>query len=293
MTEPTREINLADLFEEATRAVAAHQREINELDGYNGNHGDNIVTNANAITSELRKHRKDPPAEALKAAGQKIAREGAGGSSRYYAQGLQQAAEQLAGKEKLNAADGMTLIQTLLGALPREGYPEPEQTQSTSTVLDMLTAMAGGGQQTTQPAQPVPQASSGGSLLDTLVGLAGGQQTQPTQTAPQQADSQLAGILGMLTGGNAPQQGATQTAQPAQTADDNGLDLGDVVETLLPAGLAYLQARQGGADTAQAGQAALLQALMGGQQPQPSTSREAAGIVLAQSMLKALLGNRS
>jgi hypothetical protein len=258
MTEPTREIDLADLFEEATRAVAAHQGEINELDGYNGNHGDNLVTNVNTVTSELRKHRKDPPAEALKAAGQKIAREGAGGSSRYYAKGLQQAAEQLAGKERFEASDGMTLIQTLLGALPREGYPEPEETQSTSTVLDMLTAMAGGGQQ--------------------------------TQAAPQQADNPLAGILGMLTGGDASQQTA---AQPAQTSEDDGLDLGDVVETLLPAGLAYLQARKGGADAAQAGQAALLQALMGEQQPQPSTSREAAGIVLAQSMLKALVGKRS
>jgi hypothetical protein len=64
---------------------------------------------------------------------------------------------------------------------------------------------------------------------------------------------------------------------------------------LLPAGLAFLQARQSGADTAEAAGQALIGALMG-QQPtnplQAGTSRTAAGGLIAQSVLQALAGRR-
>jgi hypothetical protein len=38
-------VDLADLFAVAQEMIAAHQQEINGLDGYNGNHGDNMVQN--------------------------------------------------------------------------------------------------------------------------------------------------------------------------------------------------------------------------------------------------------
>lgn len=288
MTETEATIDLVDLFEEAARAVAEHKQEINELDGYNGNHGDNMVANVNAIASTLRAHQQERPTEALKSASRKMAEGGAGGTSQYYAKGLQTAAERLSDKERLSAADGMTLIQTLLGALPREGYPQPQE--ASPTVLDMLTAFSGSWQPA-QQAPPAPQASQAGGLLDALMGLSGAQAAPAAQQpAPQQTADPLAGLLGMLTGAETQPPTPPQTTEPA---DDAGLDLGDVIETLLPAGLAYLQARQSGADGAQAGQAALMQALLGGQRPQPSTSRDAAGMVIAQSMLRALLKRRA
>ena len=45
-TSPT----LADLFGAALRSVAAQREEINALDGFNGNHGDNMVQNLQIIT---------------------------------------------------------------------------------------------------------------------------------------------------------------------------------------------------------------------------------------------------
>ncbi|MGC9349509.1 MAG: hypothetical protein ACP5JG_15325 [Anaerolineae bacterium] len=289
MTESRATIDLASLFEEAMDAVAAHQREINALDGYNGNHGDNMVENVNTITSTLRAHREEPPSKALEVAGQKLAEKGAGGTSQYYAKGLQQAAERLSGKSQLSPSDGMTLIETLLGAIPAEGYPEPEETGT--TVLDLLTAMSQGAGERTVSAQPAPQPSQAGGLLDALVSLAGGQESAdlPDARARQPTDP-LAGLLDALTGAGAPNQSQTPETTSAQS---EGFDMGDVIDRLLPAGLAYLQARQEGADGVEAGQAALMRALLGKQTPHPRTSREAAGTVIAQSMLKALLRRRA
>jgi hypothetical protein len=80
--------------------------------------------------------------------------------------------------------------------------------------------------------------------------------------------------------------------QPQAEGQDDGLDMGDVVSTLLPAGLAFLQAKQSGADTATALGQALTGALMSGQvNPlQAGTPRAAAGGLVAQSILKALTG---
>jgi len=94
-------------------------------------------------------------------------------------------------------------------------------------------------------------------------------------------------ILGSV-GGQPPQAG------PAGPQDD-GLDLGDVLNALLPAGLAFLQARQSGADTAKAAGQALIGALMGRGHMNPlqaGTSRTAAGGLIAQSILQALTGRR-
>ena len=70
------------------------------------------------------------------------------------------------------------------------------------------------------------------------------------------------------------------------------MDVGDVVNALLPAGLAFLQAKQGGADNVSAAGQALVGALMGGQAApaqQATTPRAAAGGLIAQGLIQALL----
>ena len=223
MGEPT--FDLGRLFGTALQAMTAHRREINALDGYNGNHGDNMVENLRLITDALEARSSQPPAKQLAYAGRRLESRGRGGTSQYYARGLSQAAEQLQGRTSLDATDVMTLVQLLLGAIPDEGSQ--------------------------------PQPAAGGSVLEQVLGLVGGQ-------APQAAPS------------------------PA----DEGVDVGDVLEALLPAGLAFLQAKQSGADTASAAGQALISALMGGRvNPlQARTPRTAAGGLVAQSILQALIG---
>ncbi len=301
MTETQDSIDLVGLFEAAAQAVAAQKDGINALDGYNGNHGDNMVQNVRLITDAVRAHKSDPPDEALRYAGAKLREQGQGGTSQFYSRGLLQAADQFAGKTELKAADGISLIQSLLGAIPAQGYPQPEE--STPSVLDLFMNM-GGAAAGTQPAPT--QQQSGGGLLEILTGLGGAGAAQPQQAggrlemrtgwggagaAQQQAQPQQAGgLLEMLTdlgGAGTPQPQAP--AQPAQP-EEGELDLGGLLGKLLPAGLAYLQAKQSGADSSQAMQTALVSAVLGIQPSQAQTPRQGAGAALAQGMLKALLG---
>jgi hypothetical protein len=221
--QPT--LDLSDLFGAALQAVSAHRQEINDLDGYNGNHGDNMVENVRMIVDALRQKSAQAPSEALGYASERLRSEGRGGTSQYYARGLGQAAERLEGRSSLEPDDIMSVVQSLLGAIPSQGYPEQ------------------------------PQAVD--SVLEQVLGMAGGQ-------------------------------------RPQARRQDRGSGLAGLLSALLPAGLAFLQAKQAGADTASAASQALIGALMGGQvNPlQAGTPRAAAGGLIAQSILQALTGQR-
>jgi hypothetical protein len=110
-----------------------------------------------------------------------------------------------------------------------------------------------------------PQPQAGGSVLDQVLGMASKQRPQ-----------------------------ARPFDQAQGRPQDSDLDLDDVLNVLLPAGLAFLQAKQSGADTASAAKQALMSALMGGQvNPlQAGTPRTAAGGLMAQSILQALATGR-
>jgi hypothetical protein len=225
--------DLSNLFGAALEAMAANRQDINDLDGYNGNHGDNMVENLRLITESLQEKSSQTPAEALGYASQRLQSDGRGGTSQYYARGLGQAAEQLQGRASLDGNDVMSLVQMLLGAIPSEGH------------------------------EPQPQA--GGSVLDQVLGMASEQRPQ-----------------------------ARPFDQAQGRPQDSDLDLDDVLNVLLPAGLAFLQAKQSGADTASAAKQALMSALMGGQMNplQAGTPRTAAGGLMAQSILQALATGR-
>jgi hypothetical protein len=219
------QLDLADLFAVAQQTVAAHQQEINDLDGYNGNHGDNMAQNVQLIVDALQQNRDQPPAAALEHASQQLQAQGHGGTSQYYAQGLSQAARQLQGQSSLTQGDALSVVQALLGAIPSQGYPQQQ-----------------------------PQA--GGSVLDLVLGMSQG------QAAPQ-----------------------SPTSSPS----------GGLLRSLVPVLLALLGAKQQGADATPAPSQALIGALTGSQQVNPlqsGTPRAAAGGLIAQSLLKALLGGR-
>ena len=89
MSQPA--LDLSDLFGAALQAVTAHRQEINDLDGYNGNHGDNMVENVRMIVDALKERGTQTPSEALGYAGERLRSEGQGGTSQYYAKGLSEA----------------------------------------------------------------------------------------------------------------------------------------------------------------------------------------------------------
>lgn len=218
------QVDLAGLFAAAQEAIVSHRQEINELDGYNGNHGDNMVQNMQMIVDSLQQGRDQPPATALEQASQRLRSAGRGGTSQYYAQGLGQAAQQLQGRSDINADDALAMVQSLLGAIPNQGHPQ--------------------------------QGQAGGSVLDQVLAMS---QARPTQQQ---------------------QPGAAQSS---------------LLRALIPAVLALFRARQSGTSSSPAANQALIGALMGSQQVNPlqsGTPRAAAGGLVAQSLLKALMGGR-
>ena len=225
-----------------------NRQAINDLDGHNGNHGDNMVENLQLIVGALQSQGSQPPAEALAQASQLLRSQGRGGTSQYYARGLDQAAQQLQGQSSLEGDGVMTLVQSLLGAIPDSGFVEQPAAQE--SVLGSILGLLGGAQQQQSPAHE--------GALDSVLGLLGGAQQQQQQPA------------------------------------NDKVDAGDVLGMLLPAGMAFVQARQAGADPKAAAGQALISALMDGQANplQARSPRAAAGGLIAQSILQALAGQR-
>lgn len=268
--------DLSSLFGTALQALTANKQQINQMDGYNGNHGDNIVSTISLITQGLQKNQSKPPAEALQSAASLVQTQGQGGSSRYYAQGLQQAAAKVQGKDSLDDNDVMSLVQNILGAVPAQGGGEG------GSVMEVLSGLAG---RQAAPAQPQPQAG-GNDLLSGILGMVtgqdAGQANQPAAQPQAGGNDLLGGLLGMVTG-----QGNQPATQP-QAGNPPGLDMND----LMNAGMAFMQATQSGADTKTALTQAAMSGLLGVNPMQAGTPRAAAGGVLAQSVLQALMNRR-
>lgn len=113
-------------------------------------------------------------------------------------------------------------------------------------------------------AQPQQQQQPGADLLGSLLG--GGGSASPGGD-----------LLGTLLGG-------AQPAQGGQQGQDNGLDVGD----LLNAGMAFMNAKQSGQSTLQAGLNALIAAGPLGQRPH----RQQSGQLVANALLQAFMKNR-
>ena len=113
--------DLSNLFGTALSAVRNNRQQINALDSYNGNHGDNMVHNLDVITQALRSEASQPPAVALETAARQLQTQGRGTTSQYYATGLTKAASQLRGKSALSNTDVTKLTHTMLGSVPARG----------------------------------------------------------------------------------------------------------------------------------------------------------------------------
>ena len=217
-------IDLSSLFSAALKAMKTNQQEINELDGYNGNHGDNMTDNMRIITEALQAKRSQPPSDALEYARQMLETQGKGGTSKYYAQGLSEAADQFQGRSQLNASDIIPLLTSILGAVPGSG--DPQQTGLETSVLQQI-------------------------------------------------------------------MGLTNQQQAQARSSSNTPNVSRLLDALLPAGTAFLQAKASGADNASAAQNAMMRALTAGtvNPLQTGKPRSAAAGLVAQTILKALAGS--
>ena len=209
----TTRVDLVDLFQNVTQALAANQQTLDQADDYNHNHGSNMVQTFQTVTNALEKKRGASASSALGYAAKTLSRQANSGSSQLYAQNLAEAATKFKGK-RVNEKGALDLLQTLIGA-------------------------QAGGQSGSQPGAP-----TGG-------------------------DDMLGSLLGGLTGGGS-----------SQSSGQGGLNL----QNLLQAGMAYMQASQGGASTMQA----LVQAFVAGSGMGNARHRSESTQLVVSSFLQAL-----
>jgi hypothetical protein len=325
MPKREKQVKLDKAFSAAYRSVKANAKQLNALDGNNGNHGTNMAANLKVIRDTIKANPGQPPSDQLRRAADSLRQSGKGGTAQHYANGLTAAAANFEGKQSLNQNDIPNLLQNLMGNVPvQTGTPRPQAHASAapqaspvaafggggSGGADVLTAllgmsgMAGGGGAAGMMGGG--QGQSGGDLLSAMLG--GGMQApqQPTQgggdllsamlgggmQAPQQPTQGGGDLLSaMLGGGQSPQpQGGPGDLISSLVPDKPGFDLAD----LLQAGAAFMGAQAQGADTGGAAMQAVMAAMRSGQVDplRANDARTASGGLVAQGLLQGVFGKK-
>jgi hypothetical protein len=204
--------DLSNLFGSALNTLRNNRQQINDLDAYNRNHGDNMVHNLDVITQALRSEASHSPAAALGTAAQRLQTQGRGSTSQYYATGLNRAASQLRGKSALSNGDVSKLTHTVLGSVPARGGYAAQTTpaQFAPSVLDSLLGLATGA------AAGRVQAGAGntdGFGLDDLM-MAGARYLQAKQAGNDNMTAIAQAAAGALAGSQ-PQQNYSYSPQSA------------------------------------------------------------------------------
>lgn len=245
------EVDLASVFQAVTQTLAENQKDLNQADEYNRDHGTNMVKTFKTITTALEKKKGSSDSEALQYAARQLSRKATSGSAKLYAQNLNQAATRLQGKP-VDERGAMELLQSLIGG--GQAAAQPSQPAGGDLLGSLLGGMAGGESSSNQ--------SAGGDLLGALLGgMAGGESSS----------SQSAGgdLLGALLGGMA--GGGSSSSQPAG---------GDLLGTLLGG----LSGSGGGGNLL----GTLAQAFLGSSSMGNTTHRNQSTLLVIQAFLKAL-----
>lgn len=133
----TKQVSLARVFQTVTKALAGQQQLLNQADGYNHDHGDNMVEVFEVVTQAVKERKNASPADQLTYASQ-LLRQRESGSAKYYAGGLSKAAQQFTGK-KVTQDNIMQLMQALLS-----GGQDVSPMQRPAAGGDPLSALLGG-----------------------------------------------------------------------------------------------------------------------------------------------------
>ncbi len=157
-TSKAKGADLSALFSVVAKALAANQGALNQADAQNRNHGDNMVQMFNMLTQVMTEQKGASPVQQLSHASQYLSQNATSGSSKVYAQGLAQAAQQFQGQKSINQDNAMMLVQSLLGG----GQPA----QQMGGGADMLGSLLGAVTQTQQPQRQQNDGIDAGDLLN-------------------------------------------------------------------------------------------------------------------------------
>lgn len=159
----TSAIDLYKLFGTVQKTMVKNQTALNKADDYNQDHGDHMVEIFNVITRAMKERSNASPADQLAYASQLLRQTSSSGSSKIYAENLQDASAKLGNVKQVTPDNAMTLIQTLLGA----ANTVTPQSQTPSSLGGSLIETLLSGDATTPQGQST---GIGGDLLGSLLG---------------------------------------------------------------------------------------------------------------------------
>jgi len=137
----SNQIDLLSLFNQVTKTVKENKTSLNESDTYNHDHGDHMVEIFEVITKAVKEKKNADPADQLEYAASLLREQAQSGSGKLYAQGLNEAAKTMVGKD-LNAGSIMSMVQSILGA---GQAPASQPTASGDLLGSLLGSLTGGG----------------------------------------------------------------------------------------------------------------------------------------------------
>ncbi len=268
------EVDLASVFQSVTQALSENQQNLNAADGYNGDHGTNMVQTFQTITAALEKKQGSSDSAALNYAAKQLSKKASSGSAKLYSEHLNRAASQLKGKT-VDSRGALDLLQMLIGG----GQQEQQPSSGGGDLLGSLLGGLGGGQQEPEQSE---QSSGGGDLLGALLGGMGGGQHQQQQSSG--GGDLLGALLGGLGGGQQQQQssgggdllgallGGLGGGQQQQQSSGGGDLIGKLLGALISSGALT----------------SLVQSFLGGSKMGDAAHRTQSTEVVVQSYLQAL-----
>lgn len=140
-SKASTEVDLAHLFSTVAQTLTGSQERLNSMDGYNGDHGTNMVDIFQIAAAALSKQQGKPPEKALGYAAKQV-RKLPSGSAQVYATGFENAAAQFKGQSTLGANDVSNLLTTLLG-LGGSAQAAPQPTPQADPLAAFLGTLTG------------------------------------------------------------------------------------------------------------------------------------------------------
>ncbi len=283
-----KSVDLASIFGAVADDLAQNQEVLDQADRYNHDHGANMVQTFQTIAKALEKKQDSSDSAALAYAAKQVAKNANSGSSRLYAENIQQAASQFKGK-KVDEKGAMQLLHTLVGGA--QSSSSDQQAAGDDLLSALMGSLPGAGSDSTQGAS----SPDTGDLLDSLMGgLTGGSDSSHGSSSLDAGD-----VLGSLLGGMAGGSGSGQGSSSGDAGDLLGSLLGGLsgggssssnqkeglgLQNILAAGMAYMQAKQSGKDNLQA----MIQAFVAGSNMGKDPYRTQSTEMVVQSFLQAL-----
>ncbi|QRN83651.1 hypothetical protein JR338_02530 [Chloroflexota bacterium] len=133
-------VDLSQIFQTVTNALASQQNDLNEADTYNHDHGDHMVQIFDLVQQAVSKKSDSPVADQLAYAGKMLTKESDSGSAKLYAEGLANAAKSFTGTD-LNADNLSMLVKSLMSV---ETNQAPAQSTGGNAIGSLLSSLMGG-----------------------------------------------------------------------------------------------------------------------------------------------------